>query len=476
MPGKVRRIAMALLICIGVVSPPPAGATDPPALVSNGDLFYLLDPSDVTAPFGTGRVEVVLDPSRPALDLAGAVVAGLPIAGDATHRQRWRIEIETPDALRVQAPSSVVLEPGDTRVLPLWIDGRAMAIGNDAVIGLRLVRGAAIRDFDISVARRQGAVSVESHCSPATSVVGDVVTCRVSVQNTARSAGDITLTNPVPAGLDLIPSSVAGGFPFGATVVWGGELDGAGPPALTVTVDDAAAPAGYFPLRPFHNSLEVTVGDDGMAMVSVPTFAFGGDTFSRIGIGADGYLSLGDVAPADPDRFAAGQEPGTILAPYWTDLLPATGGRILVNTLTNGHDQWIVVEWEFVLDAGGGRNTFQAWIGYSRPDDVAFVYGPNLGGGAGGKLVVGASIAGNPVPAILYHDGTGTAPAPSFPYARPGFEVDVAVLPGVPGESHTTTFAARANGPGPWVSTSYVFSPLLTGTAIATARGSVVAD
>jgi hypothetical protein len=56
-----------------------------------------------------------------------------------------------------------------------------------------------------------------------------------------------------------------------------------------------------------------------------------------------------------------------------------------VNTLGDGVNSWIVVEWESVPNWGSGgleTNTFQVWISYTQPDDISFVYGEDLTGGA----------------------------------------------------------------------------------------------
>ena len=166
--------------------------------------------------------------------------------------------------------------------------------------------------------------------------------------------------------------------------------------------------------------------------------------------------------------------PDNVLAPYWTDLDPGSGGAVRIGLLSAGPFSWIVVEWENVphWSNGAETNTFQVWIGYgaaNNEDDISFVYGPNINAGDGGFLTVGAeNLFGNEGTAI-YFDGAGAAPAPSVT----GYEIDVTSAPGAPGETKTITYEALGVKKGSWTSYVELTSSLFQGTAIKSVSGTV---
>ena len=66
--------------------------------------------------------------------------------------------------------------------------------------------------------------------------------------------------------------------------------------------------------------------------------------------------------------------PNNVLAPFWTDLDGTGAPGILANVLTDGVDTWIVIEWQVNVFGTNDNRVFQAWIGISGPQDIAFSY------------------------------------------------------------------------------------------------------
>ena len=62
-----------------------------------------------------------------------------------------------------------------------------------------------------------------------------------------------------------------------------------------------------------------------------------------------------------PDAAA----PNNVLAPFWTDLNPATAGGMYIDVLSDGANDWLVLEWAGVREYGTASNphSFQIWIG-----------------------------------------------------------------------------------------------------------------
>ena len=247
-------------------------------------------------------------------------------------------------------------------------------------------------------------------------------------------------------------------------------------PNVNVAIDPLASPAGYLPLSIFGSSIDVGATDESIANFNVPSFEFAGETYGTIGIVSNGYIVVGGGTNADVNFINSNLPdpavPNNVLAPFWTDLNPAAGGRVLINTLTDGTNSWVVVEWESVPNFGDGQtNTAQVWISYTQPDDISFVYGPDITTGDGGFLTVGAENAFGNSGGTVYFDGAGTPPSPSFPNGT--FEVDVFATPGSPGESHTITYTAKARQKGEWFHCAELTSPLFQGISTACVLGDI---
>jgi hypothetical protein len=184
--------------------------------------------------------------------------------------------------------------------------------------------------------------------------------------------------------------------------------------------------------------------------------------------------------PGSPIRIAEGdREPGiarSVASPrraaFWTDLNPAAAGVIRVGVLTDGIDNWIVVDWAGVREfsTAGNLHSFEIWIGIAGDanpgEDISFAYGPNTGAGDLGFLSVGAENKFGNRGGTIYFNGTGTLPVN-------GTELRVTTTPG---EVHSiaVSFDARAgNDLGSWTNCATLTSNAFSGTSVACASGSI---
>ena len=92
-----------------------------------------------------------------------------------------------------------------------------------------------------------------------------------------------------------------------------------------------AGPAGaYLPLSLFGVPAISGVGDDTITNFNVPTFYYGGEPYTRIGIVSNRYIVIGGGTSSDvnffPQTFPNAARPNNVLAPFWTDLNPAAVG------------------------------------------------------------------------------------------------------------------------------------------------------
>jgi hypothetical protein len=205
---------------------------------------------------------------------------------------------------------------------------------------------------------------------------------------------------------------------------------------------------------------------------------FAGETWSTFGVVSNGYLVVGGGDAGDVDfqntDFPNAARPNNVLAPCWTDMNPGAAGRILVNVLTDGVNNWTIVEWERVRNFSDGRlNTCQVWIGAAANgigQDITYTYGPEISNGDLGFMTVGAENRFGNRGASVFFNNTGSAPTPTN---STGYEVIVTSSPGAPGETHTVTFTAKGVKTGKWQNCAEMDSAFTFGTTIACADGEV---
>ena len=162
--------------------------------------------------------------------------------------------------------------------------------------------------------------------------------------------------------------------------------------------------------------------------------------------------------------------PNNVLAPFWTDLNPAYGGAIRVGTLTDGVNDWIVIDWEGVREFNSAKTaSFQIWIGVdgNTPANraLSFDYGPIQGNGEGGFLTVGAENVNGTRGQNTYVDGVGTLPTE-------GTGLVVSSAAGTAG-TRTIAFAATGASTGPWTNCVSMTSAAFDGTSVRCINGTV---
>ena len=283
------------------------------------------------------------------------------------------------------------------------------------------------------------------------------------------------MIDELPKQLGLV--SVSGATPSGDGFFFDGVLAGEQPPLVDVAVDPSASPFGYVPLAGF-GPIDVGATDESIANFGIPSFEYAGMVYNTIGIVSNGYIVVGGGTGADVDFVNSdlpdASPPNNVLAPFWTDLNPSAGGRILIAVLTDGFDTWTIVEWESVPNFGDREtNTAQVWIGTNSDadpsQDIFFVYGGDVSDGDSGSLTVGAENSSGSSGGTTFFDGAGTPPAPS----TAGYEVDVLSTPGSPGETKTIEFTAIGAKKGKWQNCAEVIGDTFFGVSTACESGEV---
>jgi hypothetical protein len=246
---------------------------------------------------------------------------------------------------------------------------------------------------------------------------------------------------------------------FGAQ--WSGSLS----PALPPTVDSITAttgPAGgYLPLSAF-GITPISAGDDTITNFNVPTFFYGGEPYSRIGVVSNGYVVVGGGTGSDvifsPQTFPNASRPNNVVAPFWSDLNPPAGGAIRIATLTDGVTTWLVVDYAAVKNfSNATTHSGELWfrIGTTpASEETTITYGiantaspdPGSGGNSGAENRDGSSGQNLATPANNTEWSVNTSPPTA-------------------GGTATFTYDASADTPGSYNTVASMTSSVTPGIA-----------
>jgi hypothetical protein len=378
-------------------------------------------------------------------------------------------------------PSSFSLGTGQTRTLTITISGAGLAPNQQYFGSITIDPTGAANDVFVPVAffTKQGAVSLSHSCSPTSIPQGSSSTCTVRAQNLAPSEArthvDVVSPNAAAVGITgasattnaassgrLRPRSGDTGFD------WDGRLS----PALAPTVDSITAggsPAGYLPLSGFGVAPVGGMGDETIANFNVPEFLWGDEPYTRIGITSNGYVVVGGGSSADvefvPQTMPDPALPNNVIAPWWTDIdlsqaaTPNTGVR--VTTLTDGADEWLVIDYEDVATFGTCSpgpcdiHDFEVWIGLTGDanpgEDVTMAFG-DVGTGSPDGLNSGAENRDG-------SSGVNITPPPTD-----GSDWTVNTSPPTPGGFVEITYRANGKQKGTFSIPARMTSDLTVGT------------
>jgi subtilisin family serine protease len=389
----------------------------------------------------------------------------------------WLVAVDAPADVHVSVPR-VLFVPGRSQTdLPITVDARTVPLNGvrHASLHLTTLGGDFQATFPITIVRREGVVTVEKACTETSIPWLGTTDCTIAMTNTSfDGAANVSMTDVLPLNLRLVSANGPAGTttgPFGRLLSFTGTLAAAQPPDVSIGAGTSPG-GGYLPLSLFGIAPIAGVGDDTITNFTVPAFSYGGETYTRIGVGSNGYLVVGGGTGADVSvnnqSFPDPTRPNNVLAPFWTDLNPGAAGAIRIGTLTDGVNTWLVVDWAAVKEFSTAKTaSFEVWIGVNGAEDITFAYGTIQGNGDLGFLTVGAENRFGNRGANYYVNGTGALPDGTT-------QLRVSTSPPVPGETKTITFKVRGLLPGAWRNCAEMTSNFLFGTATSCVDGVVV--
>ena len=260
----------------------------------------------------------------------------------------------------------------DKPITDIWITISAPTVANGQYFGrITLTAGKGNNDVTIPVAffKKQGAVTLTHSCTPTSFSTNGAAQCSATVANFAPVTANVNL-NVASPDKGLTYSDVTGGATLGSkgdSVSWSGALTPSLPPQI-VSITPTTGPAGgYLPLSALGVAPIAGVGDDTITNFNVPTYYFGAEPYTRVGVVSNGYLVLGGGTASDvvfaPQHFPNTARPNNVVAPLWSDLNPPAGGTIRIATLSDGSTTWLVVDWNAVKNfSNATTHSFEIWL------------------------------------------------------------------------------------------------------------------
>jgi subtilisin family serine protease len=263
------------------------------------------------------------------------------------------------------------------KTLTFWVTLSAPTAANGQYVGRITLTPTSGTPVTIPVAfvKQQGAVTLTHDCAPTTfAAKTGVGHCSATVANFGRVGASVNLTVTTLNGVrglqykNIAPPATAIGV--GNGVQWSGTLSPAIPPQVTSITPTTGPAGGYLPLSSFPSISPIPgVGDDTVTNFTVPTFFYGGEPYTQIGVVSNGYLVMGGGDSGDivftPQHFPNAARPNNVLAMWWTDLNPSStgAGAIRIGKLSSGGFTWLVVDWAGVKNFGNANtHSFETWI------------------------------------------------------------------------------------------------------------------
>ena len=404
--------------------------------------------------------------------LAGTITTTRTATNATDQRVRYRATATAPDNATITVtPKTFTLRPGESVKLTITVNGVKLPVDpagtspQDATwyfgqVNLDELTGNRDLHLPVGFTKAQGSVSLDTACAPTTITLRPLTesTCTVTATNTGTGDTEVDLKTAVSSKLRITgvtPPAVKDGTTGVKleNVVLGGNKPGK--PAFGPAGDTSF---GYLPLDAFGIAPRA-VGDEAIVNYTVPTFIYAGQPHTRIGVTSNGYLVVdggtsADVLCCPPQTLPNPVKPNNVLAPYWSDLDGTGTPGILVGTLTDGTDDWVVVEWRVHEFGQSQLKVFQTWIGLNGEEDITFNYDPkNLPGATVGEpLTVGAENS----------DGSG-GQSTSTP---PTEDLRITSSPAEQGESASYSLTVVGASQGVGQVTTTMISPVVPGQTV----------
>ncbi|MEJ1109444.1 MULTISPECIES: S8 family serine peptidase [unclassified Kribbella] len=397
-------------------------------------------------------------PSVNAPTMPGTITAERVVKNVTNQRLRFTASGTTVSGAGITVlPPAFEVPAGGTQKLTITITAPDVPDGQYfGQVNLKQIGGSRALHLPVAFFRQEGIVPIDQTCAPSTIARNTgLSTCTVTVQNNSLQTTDVTAVSTLSSQLRL--DSVTGATKIGSQIATKtATLAGRQPDAPAIAPGSLF---GYIPLDAF-GITPIPVGDEQAVNLNVPPYVFAGQTYTRIGVVSNGYSVVGGTSSGDDIQFAPQTlpdpaRPNNVLAPFWTDLDGTAAPGIYAASLTDGVDEWLVLEWRLNLFGTTSQKVFQQWIGTNGTEDITYAYDP-------------ANLPGDPGPAYGLTVGAenfeGTAGGQIT--GPPVEDYRVQSTPGAPGGSMTYSMNIRGVQKGTGTVTTGTSTPLVKGLTI----------
>lgn len=408
-------------------------------------------------------------------DLPGAITLQRTLKSLLPNNSGWEVKATAGSDWSISVPANIRVPGNGTATLDIRIDARNVPMGEVRHGEIRLHHGNYRLHIPVTIVRGEADVTLNKNCAPTNLAKNQATTCTVTLTNNSFDDSNVQVSDTLPSHFNIVNGTLVGANLVAPNKIeFAGMLAGAQPPDVFIAPGSSPG-GGFLPLSLFNITPIAGVGDETITNFNVPAFTFAGETWTRVGIVSNGYVVVGGGTGQDIDfvnqALPDPTPPNNVLAPFWTDLNPGAAGAIRIGILTDGSDDWIVIEWEGVKEYSTPRvASFQIWIGISGDanpgEDISFAYGDIQGNGDGGFLTVGAENKFGNRGATTYVDGTGALPVN-------GTQLVVTSGQPAPGATHTITFQMQSKKQGAWQNCAEMTADTFQGTAISCVSGRV---
>ena len=361
-------------------------------------------------------------------------------------------------------PSAFSLSAGESQELQITIDGGSRLARGQYFGRITIDPEAGHPDAVLPVAFAQGQSDVRLHhrCNRRNVQLGGGATCTTTVRNLSGAAARATLDVEGPDARALEITDVSDpGVPTGNGFTASGRLSGAVPPPIEA-ITPGGTGLGYVSLGDLGAEPIPGMGDESIANFEVTAYLFGHQRYDAIGVTSNGYAVVGGGGATDvdfvPQDLPNPAPPNNVLAPFWTDLDPGSGGTMYLTEVTDDASgtSWIVAEWADVPTFGTtDLQSFQIWIQTSGGvESNSFEYGRLTGAGDSSVgLTVGAE----------NYDGTSGVSLGAIP--QEGDEYTIETGQPIPGGALTVTYRVIGHRAGEYDLVAEMTSDLTLGTS-----------
>jgi hypothetical protein len=139
---------------------------------------------------------------------------------------------------------------------------------------------------------------------------------------------------------------------------------------------------GYIPLDAF-GVTPIAIGDEEIINFTIEdaAFVYNGVSYASFGVDSNGYVIAGVGTSEDNNccNLPTGPSPArpnNMLAPFWTDLDGTGAPGIFATILTDGTNDWLVLEYRVNVFGTSSLRVFQTWIGLNGIQDITYAYDP----------------------------------------------------------------------------------------------------